>query len=46
MMDGGMGHKCMTPKLFKITTNLIIRGSSFFFNIKPQATQAKYILTV
>ena len=30
-------HKCITPKWFKITTNSIIRGSSFFFNIKPQA---------
>ena len=30
-------HKCMTPKWFKITTNSIIRGSSSFFNIKPQA---------
>ena len=28
-------HKCMTPKWFKITANPIIRGSSFFFNIKP-----------
>ena len=35
-------HKCMTPKRFKITTNSIIRGSSFLFNIKPQA---RYILT-
>ena len=30
-------HICRTPKWFKITTNSIIRGSSFFFNIKPQA---------
>ena len=30
-------HKCVTPKWFKITTNLIIRGSSFFFNIKREA---------
>ena len=30
-------HKCMTPKWFKITANPIIRGSSFFFNIKPPA---------
>ena len=28
-------HRCMTPKWFKITTNSIIRGSSFLFNIKP-----------
>ena len=35
-------HKCVTPKWFKITTNSIIRGSSFFFNIKPRA---RYILT-
>ena len=34
-------HKFVTPKWFKITTNSIIRGSSFF-NIKPQA---RYILT-
>ena len=34
-------HKCMTPKWFKITTNAIIRGSSFFFNIKAQV---RYIL--
>ena len=30
-------HKCVTSKWFRITTNSIIRGSSFFFNIKPQA---------
>ena len=30
-------HKCMTPKWFKIRTTQIIRGSSFFFNIKPPA---------
>ena len=30
-------HKCMTPKWFKITTNSITRGSSFFFNIMSQA---------
>ena len=30
-------HKCVTPKWFKITTNSIIRGSSSFFSIKPQA---------
>ena len=35
-------HKCMTPEWFKITTKLIIRGSSFFLNIKPQV---RYILT-
>ena len=29
--------KFMTPKWFRITTNPIIRGSSFFFNIKPPA---------
>ena len=30
--------KCMTPKWVKITTsNLIITGSSFFLNIKPDA---------
>ena len=29
-------HKFMTLKYFKITNNSIIRGSSFFFNIKPQ----------
>ena len=28
-------HKCMTPKWFKIITYSVIRGSSFFFNIKP-----------
>ena len=28
-------HKCMTPKWFKITTNSVIRGNSFFFNFKP-----------
>ena len=33
--------KCMTPKWFKITTNSIIKGISFFFNIK----QARYIFT-
>ena len=26
-------HKCMTPKWFKVTTNLVIRCSNFFFNI-------------
>ena len=28
-------HRCLTPKWFKITTNSVIRGSSFLFNIKP-----------
>ena len=28
-------HECMTPNWFKITTTSIIRGSSFFFYIKP-----------
>ena len=37
------GHKCVTPNWFKITTNSIIGGSSFFFKIKPQAG---YILNV
>ena len=32
-------HKYMTSKCFKITTNPIIRGSSFFFNIKPPTRQ-------
>ena len=32
----------MTSKWFKITTNSIIRGSSFFFSIKPQS---RYILS-
>ena len=27
-------HKCLTPKWLKITANSVIRGSSFFFNIK------------
>ena len=27
-------HKSMTPKWFKITANSVIRGSSFFLNIK------------
>ena len=35
-------HKCTTPKWFKITTNLIIRGSNFLFNIK---SKARYVLT-
>ena len=35
-------HKCMNPKWFKITSNSIIRGSNFFFSIKPHA---RYILT-
>ena len=30
-------HKCMTPKWFKITTKAIIRGSSFFLNVKQPA---------
>ena len=28
-------HERITPKWFKITTNSVTRGSSFFFNIKP-----------
>ena len=37
------GHcTCMAPKWFKITINSIIRDSTFFFNIKPQA---RYIFT-
>ena len=31
-LNKGMTTKCL--KWFKITTNLVIRGSSFFFNIK------------
>ena len=33
----GDRHKCLPPKWFKITTNSVIRGSSFFFNINPDA---------
>ena len=36
-------QKCMTPRWFKITTNSITRGSSFFFNIK---SQSRYIMSV
>ena len=36
-------HKFMTPKWFKNRSNSIIRGSRFFFSIKPQA---RYILAV
>ena len=32
-------HKCMTPKWFKITTNSVIRGSSFFFNMNTPQTR-------
>ena len=35
-------HKWINSKWFNITTNSIIRGSSFFFNINPHV---RYILT-
>ena len=35
-------HKWINPKWFNITTNSIIRSSSFFFNINPRV---RYILT-
>ena len=36
-------HKYMNPKWFKITTNSIIRGSSFLFIIKPDTFWLHYI---